>query len=130
MAAFGAIDPTDEVAFSKKWSKILNDKTIIKKTILYGGGVAGHVASFERFGKPEVTYWIGKNFWGKGIATRALSVLIKDINLSPLYARAAKDNLASIHVLKKCGFKILKYEKAYANARKAEIEEVVMELTE
>lgn len=128
MAAFTAIDPADEDIFSKKWSKILSDKTIITKAILYDGEVAGHVASFERFGKPEVTYWIGKEYWGKGIATLALSLFLNDVKVRPLYARAAKDNAASIRVLGKCGFTISGYEKGYANARGEEIEETILKL--
>jgi len=128
MAAFTVIDPADEAVFSKKWAKILDDKTVITKTILYDGGVAGHVASFERFGKPEVTYWIGKEYWGKGIATLALSLFLNDMKVRPIYARAAKDNAASIRVLEKCGFTISGYEKAYANARGEEIEEAILTL--
>jgi RimJ/RimL family protein N-acetyltransferase len=73
MAAFTAKDPTDKDAFAAHWTKILGDDTITKKTILFEGQVVGYVVSFERFGKPEVSYWIGKEYWGRGIATTALS---------------------------------------------------------
>jgi RimJ/RimL family protein N-acetyltransferase len=128
MAAFTAEYPADRDAFTEKWTKILDDDIITKKTILFEGHVAGHVVSFERFGKPEVAYWIGKEFWGKGIATRALSELLSGLKTRPLYARAAKDNIASIRVLEKCGFTISGYEKAFANARGEEIEEAILKL--
>src|SRR4029453_19193159 len=74
------------------------------------------------------TYWIGREFWGRGIATQALAVLLSAVKTRPLYARAAKDNIASLRVLEKCGFTITGYERGFANARGEEIEEVVLEL--
>ena len=130
MAAFTAKDPADKVAFIAKWTKILGDGSKMKKTVLHDGQVAGHVVAFMApwSGKLEVSYWIGREFWGKGIATDALSVFIRSVTTRPLYARAAKDNLASVRVLEKCGFTIFGYDQGFANARGEEIEEVVLEL--
>jgi RimJ/RimL family protein N-acetyltransferase len=130
MAAFTAEDPADRAAFTAKWTKILADDCITKKTILFDGQVAGSVSSFVApwSGMLEVTYWIGRAFWGKGIATKALSMLLGSLKTRPLYARAAKDNIASIRVLEKCGFTISGYDKGFANARGGEIEEVILEL--
>jgi RimJ/RimL family protein N-acetyltransferase len=113
-----------------KWTNILADGTITKRTILFDGRVAGSVVSFVApwSGKREVSYWIGREFWGKGIATKTLSHLLGHLKARPLYARAAKDNIASIRVLEKCGFTITGYEKGFANARGEEIEEVILEL--
>ena len=79
-------------------------------------------------GKLEVTYWIGREFWGQGIATKALAALLSTVKTRPLYARAARDNIASLRVLEKCGFMIAGYERGFANARGEEVEEVVLEL--
>jgi RimJ/RimL family protein N-acetyltransferase len=128
MAAFTAKEPADRQAFMAHWTRILGDKTITKKTILFDGQVAGHVVSFEQFGMPEVSYWIGREFWGKGIATRALSELLGHVKVRPLYARAAKDNIASLRVLQKCGFTISGEDKGFANARGAEVEEFILVL--
>jgi RimJ/RimL family protein N-acetyltransferase len=130
MAAFTAKDPTDRAAFTAKWAKILGDDTITKRTILFGGQVAGSASAFVApwSGKLEVTYWIGREFWGRGIATQALAVLLSAVKTRPLYARAAKDNIASLRVLEKCGFTIAGYERGFANARGEEVEEVVLEL--
>jgi RimJ/RimL family protein N-acetyltransferase len=91
--------------------------------------VAGSVASFEDFGQLEVTYWLGREFWGKGIATRALASLLAFQTTRPIYARAAKDNAASLRVLQKCGFVITGEDKGYANARGQVIEEYILTLT-
>lgn len=64
MAAFTAKDPTDKDAFFDHWTKIIADETITIKTILFNGIVTGHVSNFEQFSEPEVSYWIGKEYWG------------------------------------------------------------------
>src|SRR5262249_46574973 len=94
------------------------------------GQVAGSIGAFVApwSGKLEVTYWIGREFWGKGIATKALAVFLSAVKARPLYARAAKDNIASLRVLEKCGFTIAGYERGFGNAGGGGVEEVVWEL--
>lgn len=129
MVAFTARDPSDRDAFMAHWTRLLADDTITKRTILVvDGRVAGNVVSFEWNGKREVGYWIGKEYWGKGLATRALSEFLSIVKTRPLYASAAKDNIASIRVLEKCGFTITGHVRSFANARGKEIEEVILEL--
>ncbi|MCI0712839.1 MAG: GNAT family N-acetyltransferase [Chloroflexi bacterium] len=128
MAAFTAENPADIDAFEAHWDRIRSDDSIINKTIMYGDEVAGHIASFERFGVTEVTYWLGREFWGKGIATNALLLFLDEVTIRPIYARAAKDNKASLRVLEKCGFEIVGEDKAYAHARSADTEEFILEL--
>ena len=131
MAAFTAKDPTNQEAFMAHWHRILADKTNIIQTILFNGQVAGSVSSYEEEGKPEVTYWLGKKYWGQGIATWALKEFLAQKNqIRPIYARVAKDNLGSRRVLEKCGFKIIGESKGFANARGQEIEELLLVLGE
>jgi RimJ/RimL family protein N-acetyltransferase len=131
MAAFTAKDPTNQEAFMAHWRRILTDETTINQTILFNGQVAGSVSSYEEAGKPEVTYWLGKEYWGKGIATSALKEFLAQKNqIRPIYARVAKDNIGSRRVLEKCGFKIIGESKGFANARGQEIEEFLLELRE
>jgi RimJ/RimL family protein N-acetyltransferase len=130
MAAFTAQDPADRTAFTAKWAKILGDDSITKRTIVFNGKIAGSVSTFVApwSGNLEVTYWLGREFWGKGIATKALALLLSAVNTRPLYARAARDNIASLRVLEKCGFSIVGYDRGFACARGEEIEEIVLEL--
>lgn len=131
MAAFTAKDPTDREAFMAHWHKILAIDTCIIKTILFNGQVAGSVSSYEDEGKPEVTYWLGREYWGKGIATWALKELLTQHSRKrPMYARVAKDNPGSCRVLEKCGFRIIGEDKGFANARGQETEEFLLELEE
>ena len=129
MAAFTAKDPADREAFTAKWAKILGDDTV-KKAILFNGQVAGSVLSFVApwSGQLEVTYWLGREYWGRGIATKALTEFLGHLKARPVYARAAKDNIASIRLLAKCGFTISGHDKGFANARGEEVEEVVLRL--
>ncbi len=128
MAAFTAKDSADRVAFTAHWTAILGDDTIPKKTIIFDGQVVGNIVSFAQFGEREVGYWIGKEYWGKGIATKALSAFLRHVTVRPLFARAAKDNSASIRVLEKCGFVVTGVGKAFANARGEAIAEVILTL--
>jgi RimJ/RimL family protein N-acetyltransferase len=111
------------------WAKILGDDGIIIRTILFEGQVVGYVLTHGWLGEPEVTYWLGKEYWGRGLATQALAVFLRVQTIRPLLARAAKDNLASIRVLQKCGFVLTGETTGFANARGKEIEEVILTLT-
>jgi RimJ/RimL family protein N-acetyltransferase len=128
MAAFTAKDPLDLNAFQRHWAKIRGDNGVAIRTILFQGRIAGHVAIFGPPSEREVTYWLGKEYWGKGIATRALSLFLRTLPTRPVYARAAKDNLPSLRVLEKCGFMVCGHSKFFANARGKEVEEVVLKL--
>ena len=129
MTAFTAKDPSNREAFDAHWDKIRAEPTILIRTILCDGQVAGSVLSYEEDGRPEVSYGLGREFWGKGIATWALGEFLREVNLKrPMYARVAKDNLGSRRVLEKCGFAVIGEERGYANARGMEIEELLLEL--
>jgi RimJ/RimL family protein N-acetyltransferase len=129
MAAFTAKDPTDQDAFMAHWHRIMADPTTIIRTIVVDGQVAGSVFSYEDAGHPEVSYWLGKIYWGQGLATRALATFLAHANpIRPIYARAAKDNIGSLRVLEKCGFTIIGEDTGFANARGREVEEFLLQL--
>jgi len=126
MAAFA---PRDRDAFMAHWrTSVLGDDSVDKKTILVDGQVAGNVVSFERDGVREVGYWIGREYWGKGVASRALSAFLGHVGVRPLYAHVAKHNVASRRVLEKCGFTIVGEDRAPAATGGEEVEEFVMML--
>jgi RimJ/RimL family protein N-acetyltransferase len=129
MAAFTSKDPTNREAFMAHWHQILADPTVIIRTIVVDGQVAGSVSSYQDDGRPEVTYWLGKHYWGKGLASRALTEFLAHANPTrPIYARASKDNIGSLRVLEKCGFRIIGEDRGFANARGKEIEEFLLQL--
>lgn len=128
MAAFTAEDPADRTAFDAHWNKILSDDSVTLQCIVWNDHIAGHIASFNRSDNREVTYWIGREFWGQGIATAALGLFLSQHESRPLFARVAADNLGSLRVLEKCGFMVIDQETGYANARGIEIDEFVLRL--
>ena len=129
MAAFTAKDPADRDAFMAHWTRILGDETGTIQTILFNGQVVGSVLSYvDEDGHIEVSYWIGRLYWGKGIATRALIAFLDHQNVRPLYARAAKDNSGSLRVLEKCGFQRIGEDKGFSNARGEVVEEYILRL--
>lgn len=126
MAAFGTRD-ADPGALAARWKRS-REGGATQKAIVAGGDVVGFAGSFLHEGKPQVTYWVARSHWGRGIATAALSRLLQLVTTRPIYASAAKDNVGSLRVLQKCGFAIRGSERAFANARGEEIEEVLLEL--
>jgi RimJ/RimL family protein N-acetyltransferase len=127
MMAFPSKDPADRAAFVEKWSAILGDHAVAARTVVVAGRVAGYVASFDRLGRREVCYWIGRDFWGNGVATGALRSFLDEFARRPLHARTSKDHLASLRVLAKCGFVVVA-EETSANAHGEQIGEFVLEL--
>jgi RimJ/RimL family protein N-acetyltransferase len=130
MAAFVCEDPKDKVAFHAHWDKILNSSQITKRTIMAEGQVAGHISCYPHGKNMEVTvtYWLGREFSGRGLATQALNRMLNLVVDRPILARAATDNIGSIRVLQKCGFKIIGKNKDFANGRGEETEEYILRL--
>jgi RimJ/RimL family protein N-acetyltransferase len=103
-----AVFPSRErEAFTAHWAKIMADESVILKTILFDGQVVGNIVSWEQNGEREIGYWIGKMYWGKGIATQALAEFLGYVKVRPVYAYVAKHNVGSIRVLEKCGFTVI-----------------------
>jgi RimJ/RimL family protein N-acetyltransferase len=129
MAAFTAPDPHDREAFMTKWKAVLVDPTVTWRAIVYRGQLAGSVLTWDNDGVPEVSYWLGGAWWGKGLATAALDrFLAEHQDARPIQAHVASDNRASLRILEKCGFKVVGLERGYANGRGMEIEEIALVL--
>ena len=128
MAAFTAPDHMEWDAFERRWSRLRADQTILNRVIVLDEEVAGSIGSWGDSGEREVTYWIGRSFWGKGIATAALDAFLTVDRSRPLHAHVASDNVGSRRVLEKCGFRVIGTGRGIAEARGAEIEELVLRL--
>ncbi|MEY2484944.1 MAG: hypothetical protein QOH39_592 [Verrucomicrobiota bacterium] len=121
--------PRDKDAFHQHWQKIMADQTLKKQTIVWNGEVAGNVVAFNAAdGGREIGYWIGKKYWGKGIATRAVADFLRYETARPLSAHIAKHNKGSIRVLEKCGFTLVGEDKEFAKAGEKTIAGVVMRI--
>lgn len=128
MAAFTAADPDDRAMFDAHMAKIRASPDVTMRAVTLDGLLVGSIASFLDEGRTEVTYWIERSVWGRGIAGRALLGLLELVPVRPLFARAASDNAGSLRVLRKAGFVAVGTEVSYATARDAEIEETLLRL--
>jgi RimJ/RimL family protein N-acetyltransferase len=86
------------------WAKILRDDAGVVRSVECEGLLAGNVVSWVHDGERDVGYWIGRDHWGKGIATSALMAFLGVVAERPLFAHVAMRNIGSIRVLEKCGF--------------------------
>ncbi|MFA6057429.1 MAG: GNAT family N-acetyltransferase [Taibaiella sp.] len=128
MAAFVNENWQNKDAYLAKWKRLLADETIKIRTIVVDNKVVGSVLIWQLMGEPQISYGVGKEFWNKGIVTSALQQFLSIFPDRPLYGRAASDNVASIKIMTKCGFKKINEEQSYAHARQKEITEVVFVL--
>ena len=127
MAAFPA---RDRDAFMAHWTKILGNETVVAMTVVVDRCVAGNVGCWTQDGHRLVGYWIGKDHWGKGVATQMLSIFLRLVADRPLHAHVAKHNVASIRVLEKCGFELCERATGALGAPADGIEELVYMIAE
>ena len=130
LAAFTSKDPNNKTAYIEKYRKHLADPTIHTRTIKVSDVIVGSIAKFVMENEAEITYWIDRKYWGRGIATAALKYFLILENTRPIYARVAFDNIGSQKVLEKCGFVKIGKDKGFANARQKEIEEYIYKLSD
>ncbi|GAC1541324.1 MAG: GNAT family N-acetyltransferase [Vulcanimicrobiaceae bacterium] len=128
LAAFTRKNPANRRAFCEHWQRILASRSVNVKTIVVGAKIAGHVACFGPRSEREITYWLGREYWGCGIATQAVGAFVRRLRIRPLYARVAEGNRASRRVLEKSGFVVCRLERDFAEGRGHEVEETVMQL--
>jgi RimJ/RimL family protein N-acetyltransferase len=128
MAAFTSRDPADRAAFDAHMQRIRAAPDITMLAVTLDGKLVGSIGSFVVDGETDITYWVDRAFWGQGIAGRAVAALLNLVTVRPLHARAASDNLGSLTLLRRAGFREIGTEISYANARGAEIEETVLRL--
>lgn len=126
MAAFTAHNPDDRAAFDAHMAIVRSSADITLRAVTCDGQLAGHAATFVTDGSTEVTYWIDRAWWGKGVASQALAQLLDLVPVRPLHARAASDNAASLRVLEKAGFAVTGRATSFAPARGAKIEETIL----
>ncbi|MFT3892067.1 MAG: GNAT family N-acetyltransferase [Anaerolineales bacterium] len=117
----------DREPFMLHWKKIMADTSLTQKAILFDGQVAGNIVCWEMLGERDVGYWLGREFWGKGIATEALKQFLDEVKNRPIFAHVARHNVASKRVLEKCGFTVVGEDK-YVNRTGKEVQEIVLKL--
>ena len=127
-AAMAAFPARDRERFDAHWARIRLDDPVVLRTILTDGLVAGNIGSWQDDGKRLIGYWIGREYWGRGVATQALALLVGEVSTRPLYAHVATHNVGSIRVLQKCGFERDRVQEAQAPQPEDGIEEFIFVL--
>jgi len=101
--------PHTEAAFRAIWEKVLSHPDHEARVIIDTGRIVGSISCFKSGNQDEIGYWIDKQHWGRGIATRALALMIQEIPRRPLHATVARSNAASLRVLESNGFRLTGY---------------------
>lgn len=128
MAAFTSDDPNDRPAFEAWMARNASSPGVTSNAVTYRGELVGTIASFVDDGETEITYWIDRAYWGRGIASQAVSLHLEAVAVRPIRAREASDNVRSLRVLEKAGFQAVGTEMSFAAARGIAIEETILEL--
>jgi RimJ/RimL family protein N-acetyltransferase len=123
-SAMAAFPSRDRATHGAHWAKILADDSLIARTIVEDGRVVGNIGSWVAAGERDIGYWIGRPYWGRGYATRAVADLVAEVPERPLHARVAEHNVASLRVLAKCGFSVVVEEQGDGDP----VKEIVMRL--
>jgi RimJ/RimL family protein N-acetyltransferase len=96
----------DRERFMAHWrTRVLGDPTGLVRTVTVDGEPAGNVVAWWEQDRRFVGYWFGRRWWGRGIATRALTLFLEQERFRPLYADPAAGNTASVRLLERCGFR-------------------------
>lgn len=98
--------PRPEEAFHAHWTRVRADPNIVARVIERDGVVVGGISCFVLDGAHHVGYWIARDLWGKGIASAALAMLLKQVGTRPLHATTNRSNAPSMRILEKCGFRL------------------------
>ncbi|HYY10506.1 MAG TPA: GNAT family N-acetyltransferase [Kineosporiaceae bacterium] len=104
-SALAGVPMRDAQAYAEHWAKLRADPQVLLRTIVTDeGAVAGQLLSFPRDGIREIGYWLGRQYWGRGLATASLREFLQLIPERPVYGVVTEANTASVRVLERNGF--------------------------
>jgi RimJ/RimL family protein N-acetyltransferase len=102
--ALAGVPPRNHVAFTEHWSWLREDETVTTRAIEADGELAGYLLSWPDGDRRMCGYWLGREFWGRGIAGRAFRQYLRLDTHRPLYALVSPGNAASVRILEANGF--------------------------
>ncbi|WP_166026187.1 GNAT family N-acetyltransferase [Streptomyces chilikensis] len=107
--------PRGREAFMSHWkAKVLGDPDVRVQAVTADGALAGNLVAWTgEGGRRHIGYWLGREFWGRGIGTRALGLFLAKETTRPLYADPSARNTGSVKLLERHGFRragTLRYE--------------------
>lgn len=139
--AMAGTKPRDWAAFSARWEAILHQVErqgdlvggeagpgVTPRVIVLSGAVVGAINIVHEGGSASIGYWIARAHWGRGIASRAVGLMLEECRTRPLLATASAGNTASLRVLEKHGFVVIRRERTAETTRTVERETVTLRL--
>lgn len=123
--------PRDREAFEARWRDILRPGSsagVVPRVILVDGLLVGSINVFPQEGTESIGYWIAREHWGRGIATRAIRLLLDEVATRPLFARVIAHNVASVRALERNGFVVTSRHRTESNERYVAAERFVLRL--
>jgi len=103
--AMAVFESRPREAFFTHWrTKVLPNPQGKSQTIVVDGEVAGSITAWVSGETLMLGYWVGRAFWGRGVATEGLAQFLRVDLRRPLEAYVAVANVGSMRVLEKCGF--------------------------
>lgn len=121
--------PRDLAVFTARWHDNLRNPVITPRVIVEGGAIVGSIDVFKQEGDDAIGYWIAREHWGKGIATRAIALMLLEVPTRPLFARVAAHNTASRRALERNGFAITTRYNTPAGDRYTACERLILMLS-
>ncbi|GAA2048017.1 GNAT family N-acetyltransferase [Catenulispora yoronensis] len=105
-ARMAAATPATRLEHAELWRALQADPTAEARTIVVDDAVVGAITCWERWDQRQLGYWLGRDHWGRGIATTALALFLCEMTTRPVHAYVAPHNAGSRRVLEKCGFRV------------------------
>ncbi len=115
--ALAGTKPRDLAAFNARWDDILGTSStppgptgVTARVIIAEGVLAGSINIFRPDDEPRtdfIGYWLAREQWGRGIATRAIALMLEESPIRPLLARVISHNVASLKALTRNGFEVV-----------------------
>lgn len=96
----------DRARFDAHWARVLADDTLVTRAIVADGQVAGNIGCWPDGEDRLLGYWVGREWWGRGVATLALGLMLDEVTERPLHAHVVAHNAGSVRVLERCGFRL------------------------
>lgn len=128
MAAFTSADPDDRAAFDARMDRLRASEEVIFRVVEVDGRPVGSISVFGLDTDPELSYWIARDWWGRGVASSALEAILAEYQRRPITARAVDDNARSIRVLRKHGFRPVGTDRGFAPGRDEGVDETIFRL--
>jgi RimJ/RimL family protein N-acetyltransferase len=123
-----AFPSSEREPYMAHWAKVLTNDSNVLRIIVANDKVVGSMMSWAQDGKRQVGFGLGKDYWGRGIATKALAAFLDELSERPLYGYAAGHNIGSQRVMEKCGFVKVGVDRGVLEVDGELIDEMVFEL--